>query len=521
MSKLERLTAKIFADNAPTGKIGQFGSALAGTKIETSNVEEIQALPAYTEGWSSAVISSKNYPTLEEMNGVMKVMSYQTAYTLQNGIPEYDDNTEYQTGSICKGVGNTSQYASLTNDNIGNNVTNSNYWKNVTPVNYSNITNCLLKVPQRIKLELVDGAVILKAGSEVIVPNGANVFDYIKIESDLSFNYSGTGTTDIFLLYNFTSNTLGYALASTAVSGTTAPTDSRLYYDSTNNIIDYYNNGKPNNIKYALPLAILSRSDGAITGIKQLFNGMGYIGSMVWVDKDVKGLAPNGRNADGSLNNIEVTSNGLFVRDIKSAYSAAQEILFFHDAYYLGDTADTTLQSGARYLEGLSSDKPSTLPNTYSWMYYATDENIYYISYGSTTAKWNKVELMPLSSQYFDGTNITSFNPKQPFRAVDYSEFKEIVADFLVPDYAAGVSVSSGYTANENGWLYIYHKNTGDGQSIAVSVDGTVVFESGDSGTWSTNLVASGFIFVGNGQQITYTGTGTNTLKFYPCKGGN
>ena len=140
MSKLERLTAKVFASAAPSDKIGQFGSALTGSKLTTSNVAEIQALPAYTEGWSAAVITSKNYPTLEEMNGVMKVMSYQTAYTLQNGIPEYDINTEYAQGSTCRNIGTRETYISLIDSNIGNPLTDTQSWENITPVSKSGDT---------------------------------------------------------------------------------------------------------------------------------------------------------------------------------------------------------------------------------------------------------------------------------------------------------------------------------------------------------------------------------------------
>ena len=503
MSKLERLTAKIFADNAPTGKIGQFGSALAGTKIETSNVEEIQALPAYTEGWSSAVISSKNYPTLEEMNGVMKVMSYQTAYTLQNGIPEYDVNTEYQTGSICKGVGNTSQYASLTNDNIGNNVTNSNYWKNVTPVNYSNITNCITEIPQRIKLELKNGVLTLKAGSEVIVPNGLESdgttpkFDYVTIESDISTSTVSPTSAQRFWLVNldamnFVDGTTQYTFSgnTSVMNSTTANAYSNFYNTETN--MFYRGNGSSWGIRnWSLPIALITNEPSVISSIDQVFNGFGYIGSTYWVDKGVKGLIANGRNEDITLKNIEWNNNKLMTYTFASNLNTPR-----HMAYsFNGNVLDYMIF------------------NSTNWSF--NDETNFFEFRGSP-AIW-----LDLGTCNLTNGVISNFNPKQPFRAVDSNEFVEIEADFLAPDYTAGVSVSSGYTATKNGWLYIYHKNTNDGQSIAVSVAGTVVFESGDSGTWSTNLVASGFIFVGNGQQITYTGTGTNTLKFYPCKGGN
>ena len=138
---LERVTAKIFAENAPEGMIGQFGSALTGAKVPTGDVSVIQNLPAYTNGWSSAVISNRNYPTLPETNGAMKVATYQTAYLMQKGIPEWDIQTTYYANtSFCQVNGVI--YQSLTDNNIGNNpATDTTNWQRWNPAeaNYANI----------------------------------------------------------------------------------------------------------------------------------------------------------------------------------------------------------------------------------------------------------------------------------------------------------------------------------------------------------------------------------------------
>lgn len=115
---LPRVTGKIFASNAPIDEIGQFGSAVSGTKVTTSSIEDIQALPAFEEGWGSAVVPNRNFPTLQEMNGLQKVFSQQIAYLLQKGIPEWDEGTTYFPNSICQIQGVI--YKSLTPDNIGN-----------------------------------------------------------------------------------------------------------------------------------------------------------------------------------------------------------------------------------------------------------------------------------------------------------------------------------------------------------------------------------------------------------------
>ena len=132
MSKLPRVTAKVFASNAAETDIGQYGSALTGAKINTGDIAQIQALPAYETGWRGAVISERNYPTLQEMNGIQKVFSQQIAYLFQNGaFAEWDENTEYCANtSFCQINGVL--YQSLTNNNIGNNPSNDETnWKKI------------------------------------------------------------------------------------------------------------------------------------------------------------------------------------------------------------------------------------------------------------------------------------------------------------------------------------------------------------------------------------------------------
>lgn len=126
--KIPRVTSKIFASNAADGDIGQFGSALTGTKVNTDDISVIQGLPAYEKGWRGAVVSNRNYPTLQEMNGLQKTFSQQIAYILQNGMPEWDAGTTYFTDQFCR-VGSMF-YVSLQDNNLGNNpATTTGFWQ--------------------------------------------------------------------------------------------------------------------------------------------------------------------------------------------------------------------------------------------------------------------------------------------------------------------------------------------------------------------------------------------------------
>lgn len=133
MAKLPRVHQKIFAENAVAKEIGQFGSAVAGAKKETGDIAEIQALEAWEKGWSEATVSKNRYPALQERNGIDKVITQQLAYMFQEGIPEWNAETEYSSTGLVKSLdGNKIKlYRSLKDGNVGHLVSEPNWWEEV------------------------------------------------------------------------------------------------------------------------------------------------------------------------------------------------------------------------------------------------------------------------------------------------------------------------------------------------------------------------------------------------------
>lgn len=140
MATLSRVTGKVFGGNAPLDEIGVFGSAKAGNPTNSQDVATIQSGTAYEEGWGSGIVTSNNFPPMEEVTGVLKTLSYQICYLLQEGIPDYDIGTNYSNKSIVKLVnGNeVALYVSLQNDNIGNSLADTTYWKEIVRGNNAN-----------------------------------------------------------------------------------------------------------------------------------------------------------------------------------------------------------------------------------------------------------------------------------------------------------------------------------------------------------------------------------------------
>lgn len=131
MARLTRKNIKVFAGSASNN--GVFGSLQANNPVQTNDVEKIQSLQAWSEGWNSATETSEDLPPLEEFQGVQYVITYEQAYLMQEGLPEWASTVTYYKGSLIKEVTSTGFriYCSLTDNNINNSISDTTNWKRV------------------------------------------------------------------------------------------------------------------------------------------------------------------------------------------------------------------------------------------------------------------------------------------------------------------------------------------------------------------------------------------------------
>lgn len=129
MPRLTRKNIKVFAGSATNN--GVFGSLQANNPTTTSDVEQLQSLSAWEQGWNSATETSEELPPLEEIQGVEYVTTYQQAYLMQEGVPEWSSSVTYYVGSVVKEVTSTGFriYNSLTDNNTGNLLSDTSNWK--------------------------------------------------------------------------------------------------------------------------------------------------------------------------------------------------------------------------------------------------------------------------------------------------------------------------------------------------------------------------------------------------------
>ena len=302
------------------------------------------------------------------------------------------------------------------------------------------ITNCILNIPQRLKLELnASKALVLKAGSQIIVPNGFEAdgttkkFDYITVDTDIQQG-NGHAAQDLYFVRNYSSPKylIGYH-ATKCFSGNTAPTGFGTYafwYDTSNNLVKWtQNSGATWTSGYSLPVGLTTGSSATvISSIDQIFNGFGFIGSTVFADKGIKGVIPNGRNEDGSLNNIEY---------ITSKVELTTRMLTNRTNYYFVGLTFGNIIDKQYYTSNTARIAPSEtfIFNTIDNYIYDTDGNI--------------IKMLCVGNSNTDTTRITNFEQKTSFRIVDYNEIAGIKA-YIKDTYING---TSWYRIWSDGWI--------------------------------------------------------------------
>jgi hypothetical protein len=129
MSKITRITQLIFGSTAGANQMGVFGSLAAGTPTFATNVgtgsNGVQNLGNYLSGWFAAILGA-NSPSIQDMNGLFWLVTYQLAYMMQEGVPEWDSATTYYTGSLVSSGG--ALYISKVDTNLNHAVTSTAYW---------------------------------------------------------------------------------------------------------------------------------------------------------------------------------------------------------------------------------------------------------------------------------------------------------------------------------------------------------------------------------------------------------
>lgn len=377
----------------------------------------------------------------------------------------------------------------------------------------SQITNCITEIPQDIKLELNNGALTLKAGSKLYIPNGVGVFDDGITTVDKTPGL--IGPDGIYLCYSSIAGSSIYPyLLSQSGSGSSLPADGSQYtifYNTTDNKIYQWGIGSSSWQAHgviSLPVAIVTVSSGAITSIDQVFNGLGYIGSTIFALPGVSGLTANGQNNDGTWRSSTFTLTSVKILNI-APYTTIGCPLALNASGFIYETS---------YFE------QETNPGTNYSLWYNLKTNYLYQSV--STASFNAINAAVIGT--FDRTNgiVSNLRIKQAFHAVDYNDavLKNMNQDIIGGKYFSGniykkmtsyayteipstQTFNTFYGADKDNKIYgafEFIKNTDGSNAAQMNIKGI-------NGSWTSTSLGIGV--TSTGDTFTYAPTPTSVYS--------
>jgi len=339
-------------------------------------------------------------------------------------------------------------------------------------VDRRNITNCILEIPNDIKLTLNNHTLTLKAGSKLYYPNGANHYDTFTTTSDLVLSVGGSSWTAgelhmIFVNRDGTSSA-GYAI-NDIFSGSTAPASLpgqwAVWYDTTNNIIKTTDNTGATwtSVPWSLPICVAVNKSGNCESIHQVLNGFGYMGTLVYVLPGVRYLLANGRNEDGTLKSLELTTSEIKMTDV---YSRALDYLLLTDAGNLQVWSKEAF---------LIDQYPAPAQNTW-WTVYDISQNKHYRSNdGNDYGQVLCCKVGEYQKIWQDKIRLTDLKFYSVFDCADYNECSNhSVICFQAPTNANGYvwyrKYADGWVEQGGKTVSMEWKNSGAAVSINLPV---------------------------------------------------
>ena len=334
----------------------------------------------------------------------------------------------------------------------------------------------------------------LKAGSKVYVPNGFEEdgttpkFDEVVIESDYSSGTSTPHTSGMILPILSGNKVVGFEIYPFRLinSGSTdTGSGTHIWYDTSTNLIKIYANGTLIRTD-GLPISTFIGDGSNFTSINQIFDWCGFIGSTAFVLPGVKGLIPNGFNADGTYKSIEFTTDRVLTTtrtwDITASF--IQKLFIYNGGKALG-------------IQNYQIESDS-MPTVNDWtVWYNPKENIQRWNNSSNTltdiSQWTVDTTMRYIGEIpSDGTSkITSLIP------------------VTVQPLSTGITISNVY----KGSTLVYENKLPAGQ---------IVFEQAAAGSYSVTLPKTQnyrLIMVGGGGGGASGGSGHYTN--YNAGGGS
>jgi hypothetical protein len=267
------------------------------------------------------------------------------------------------------------------------------------------ISNCILEIPQNIKVTIENNVLTLKSGSTVVL--SGSTYTTHTTTQDVTFTYDGGALGQKYLLFLYIGSfyrieRVEYNFITSGATDSFAGVRNHLWFDTTNKEIKYFRDSTDTYELVTYPLAAIKKATSFYTfakdskGRDMIFNGAGFIGHHAFVYPNLHGFAPDRFNSNGSLASIDKKLNSLSIIEMNSNNKVitlrGTGIYRFWGYHEVGNISDISQEN--------------------HHLYYVKSENVIYVSDGTNLTKENVVKIIDFS---YDGTTVTQFDIRQPY----------------------------------------------------------------------------------------------------------
>lgn len=303
------------------------------------------------------------------------------------------------------------------------------------------ISNCILEIPQNLKLEMSNNVLTLKTGS--IITRTGSTYVTVTTTEDQTHDYSSLADGTYLQCAGRSTGNLApyYDLIEKFGSGSSLPADNTTYnrfFLTTDKLIYYWHNGAWENWTVTYPVCVVKVESGTASIVKDgngndmIFNGAGFIGYHAFVYPNVKALIADNFNADKTLKSISATTNRLVVLSIPTNDFQGIErtinimgVGILYEGFYAGEI-----------------DNLSDLPQY--GQYYVKSLNRVWRNNSGVIEEYNGT---PFIYHRYDGTTVTDFTIRQPYEGA-----RNLLTDDIEEEIATkqiDVTTLTGYDSTQ------------------------------------------------------------------------
>ena len=374
------------------------------------------------------------------------------------------------------------------------------YVDNISSTQTNTISNCILEIPQNIKLTLENNVLTLKAGS--ILTRTGSTYATSTTTVDRTYTISSSFTSGFYLIFADRANIHAPRILSKVSSGNSSsfPTDNldqfNVYFNIDDQLIYKYDNTTSTWVNYFsyYPICLIEMKSGIASFAKDdngydiIFNSMCFMGKYAIAYPKIKGLIADGLNEDGTLKSKLYINSALQIIDSANAsgYIISQNPL------------NVNLSRTGSIIEVETLDDIDL--STTNWTrYYVKSLNKYYVHFSANLTTY---EHLTIASFKADSNGIYNITVRQPVRLATTEMLNNVVENqgSLLPNFDSMHCIKTiEFDTADSNWHTIFTRtNT---ETNPADLTDVLYFRMTVTGTSINQVIDYGVIFRG---QLNY-----------------